>query len=1156
MSIIGSNILAGASGSGVSAYEIEQSLRFNSADSHYLNRTPSSKGNATTWTWSGWLKLGATSNTYNKLFHAYYSNSSRYFILQFVRNGSYDYLQAVGGLYSTSPTSEIINLQTTQKFRDPSAWYHIVFAYDSGNTTSSDRCKLYINGTRVTAFGTATYPGQNNETFVNQSTTPHYLGSSASSECLDGYLAEVNFIDGSALGPDSFGKTNVHGVWTPVGYAGSYTGNSFYLKFASGDGTDSSGLSNTWTANNFTTSGTGTDVMSDTPTTNFPTFNPVYRRPPYPTQTELGTLSNGNLDITFNGANGGRGVTFAEMPTSGKFYFEVTKTGSVDANFAIGLFGNYVDNFDNAWRLVANNTAQLGYAFEGVDSSIKPSGTLTIQQTDVVGVQVDLDNNKFRGYVNGVGLTEATGLSFASYSPLLIDISRQNSGGSNDSLSVNFGQREFANPPGTVGATDYFNTVTWTGDGSNPRTLTGVGFQPDFVWIKGRSVGGDLSHQAFDVVRGLSGGNSIQPDRDVGPGEGTGNGYVSAFTSDGFTVDTTSGDIYVNDSGKTYVAWCWKAGGTASTNTDGSITTTVNVSANDDAGFSIVTYEGTGTATTVGHGLSTAPSVIFVKNRTSTQGWRVYHSALSSASKYLELNTTAGEDTANSVFNGTAPTTSVFSIGDGGAVNNSGDDFVAYCWAEKSGVSKFGSYTGNGSSDGPVISCGFRPAMVIIKWHADVNSAESWQLYDNKRAGNPTNTILQPDSASQEESPSDRYIQFTADGFQLKSSGQQINRSGAKYIFMAWAATFTGSDEFKSLNTANLPAPDIADGSEYFNTILWAGDNANPRTLTGVGFQPDWVWLKDRTQSTNHRLVDAVRGAGNTLKSNNTSSETSSETAGTITAFTSDGFTVEGTSNVEGVNLSGDNFVAWNWKAGDSSSSNTVGSITSTVSASPSSGFSVVSYTGNGSGATVGHGLGVPLDMYITKNRDAVVGWGVYHKDLGGNTKYLNLNDTAAVNTNANIWNSTSPTSTVFSVGADGTSNGTGEDMIAYCFAEVEGYSKFGSYTGNGSTDGPFIFTGHRVAWLLIKRYDSGSSNDWYVFDAVRNTYNAINSGLFPSSSLQEFTQTSYDIDFASNGFKFRNSNAGLNASGGTYIFMSLAENPFGGDGVSPATAR
>jgi hypothetical protein len=351
------------------------------------------------------------------------------------------------------------------------------------------------------------------------------------------------------------------------------------------------------------------------------------------------------------------------------------------------------------------------------------------------------------------------------------------------------------------------------------------------------------------------------------------------------------------------------------------------------------------------------------------------------------------------------------------------------------------------------------------------------------------------------------------------------------------------------LNTFNLTTPTIGATSsttanKYFDINLWTGNNANPRTLTGLSFQPDWVWLKDRSQATNHRLVDAVRGASKTLKSNTTDAETSSEVLGTITAFTSDGFTVQGTSNVDGVNLSGDAYVAWNWKANGTGSSNTAGSITSTVSANTTAGFSIVTYTGTGANATVGHGLGVAPSMVIVKRRPtAGSNWAVWHTGIA-NTEYLQLNSTIAKTTNTAFWNSTSPTSTVFSVGSDPDTNGT-VAIVAYCFAQIAGYSAFGSYTGNGSTDGPFIYTGFRPRFVMIK-LSSGSGSGWLIYDSSRNTYNLTDLYLQANQSNAEAgSSTDNPFDFLSNGFKARYSNSATNQSGGTFIYMAFAENPF-----------
>jgi hypothetical protein len=329
---------------------------------------------------------------------------------------------------------------------------------------------------------------------------------------------------------------------------------------------------------------------------------------------------------------------------------------------------------------------------------------------------------------------------------------------------------------------------------------------------------------------------------------------------------------------------------------------------------------------------------------------------------------------------------------------------------------------------------------------------------------------------------------------------------------------------------------------------LYSGNDANPRSITGVNFQPDFVWLKDRTQAANHRLVDVVRGAGKTLKSNTTDAETSSEALGTITAFTSDGFTVQGTSGVDGVNLSGDNYVAWNWKANGTAVTNTAGTISAQVSANTTSGFSVVTYTGTGANATVGHGLGVAPSMVIIKNRDSgAIGGAVYHTSIGA-TKYLKLFQTTTGSdgeaTDNTAWNGSSPTfdTNVFSVGSLNRTN-SAQQMVAYCFAQVAGYSAFGSYTGNGSNDGTFVFTGFRPRFLIVKRTNDIGS--WIMTDSARSTYNVTGELFNANTSGAEFTTSDIKFDYLSNGFKLREVNGAINASGSTYIYMAFAENPF-----------
>ena len=339
----------------------------------------------------------------------------------------------------------------------------------------------------------------------------------------------------------------------------------------------------------------------------------------------------------------------------------------------------------------------------------------------------------------------------------------------------------------------------------------------------------------------------------------------------------------------------------------------------------------------------------------------------------------------------------------------------------------------------------------------------------------------------------------------------------------------------------------INKGSSYFNTVLYTG-NGSARSLTGVNFKPDFVWIKSRSNSSWwHQWQDIVRGATKRLASNDTATEATD--VQTLTSFDTDGFSL-GTST--SYNNNADTYVAWNWLAANSTTSNTNGSITSTVSANTTAGFSIVSYTGTGANATVGHGLGSAPKMVIIKNRTSAENWRVGHSSLTSWAFRLILDATSAQTSEPNAFNSTAPTSTVFSVGTDDSTNKSTNSLIAYCFAEVKGYSKFGSYTGNGATDGTFIYTGFKPAFIITKRTDTTSQ--WQLLDNKRLGYNPSNSELYADSSEVENTVTKLDI--LSNGFKLRTTSTTQNASGGTYIYMAFAENPFVSSKGLPTTAR
>ena len=341
----------------------------------------------------------------------------------------------------------------------------------------------------------------------------------------------------------------------------------------------------------------------------------------------------------------------------------------------------------------------------------------------------------------------------------------------------------------------------------------------------------------------------------------------------------------------------------------------------------------------------------------------------------------------------------------------------------------------------------------------------------------------------------------------------------------------------------------LDDPTQLFNTILWTGDGNSSRSITGVGFAPDMVWWKGRTTTFDHRLIDTLRSGTYPKLLYPNLNILESEDVNNAESIDSDGFTI-GSGNA--VNQSGQTYVAWNWKAGGTGSSNTDGSITSTVSANTTAGFSIVSYTGTGSAGTVGHGLSsAPSIIIIKVLTNTANDWVVYHQATGNNqSTFLNANN--AVFSNAFI-NNTTPTSSVFSVDGSNYSSGSSRNYIAYCFAEKKGYSKFGSYTGNGSTDGSYIHLGFKPAWVMLRRTDT--TQDWYMFDNKRDTINPMDIYLRANESGAEPSAFTF-FDFLSNGFKCRNSASAVNASGGTYIFMAFAESPFVNSNGIPNNAR
>jgi hypothetical protein len=792
-------VIAGNSAS--TGYNLTRSLRFRASASASLTRTMTTPTNNLKWTLSAWVKRGSVLTTENQIMNAGTAGSDDQFL--FTGSSQLGFYVANGAAYY---------LITNAVFRDPAAWYHIVFVYDSANATAANRLLMYVNGTQVTSFATALYPTQNYASQINSAVLNRIGLRSNSASPLDGYLTEVNFIDGQALTPSSFGSTNaLTGVWQPARYTGTYGTNGFYLPFTDnsalttasnvGLGKDFSGNGNYWVTNNISiTAGVTYDSMTDVPTltsataANFAVLNPV----------ALGidaTLTNGNLTIAYGTAVTRTGTAASMGMTSGKYYWEITVTASstnpCDAEIGIS---NTTENSAVTTGIgyypgyTAKGWGYYGNTGDKVTNAVATAYGSTYTTNDVIGVAFDATAGSLTFYKNNTSQGVAfSSLPAGTYYPAVGD----GSSAGTLTMAANFGQRPFTyTPPTGFVALNTYNLPTstivkgntvmdatlWAGDNTARSITNAAAFKPDLVWIKDRTTAG-IWHVWFDSVRGV--GNQLssnQTDAELASASNVA-GKVSAFNSNGFSVVTGSSSYYsVNQTAENYVGWQWQAGqGSSSSNTNGTITSTVSVNAS--AGFSVVTYTGTGANATVGHGLGVAPSFIVCKARSTTGSWQTYHSALTGTTGIF-LDLTSASFASSVYWNNTNPTSSVFSIGTSSFVNVASQTQVAYCWTPIAGFSAFGSYTGNGSTDGPFIYLGFRPRWIMFK---DTGAASQWRIWDTARDPyNITTNALYANSSGTEQS-ADNYLDIVSNGFKIRSTNAGVNTSAGNYIYMAYA---------------------------------------------------------------------------------------------------------------------------------------------------------------------------------------------------------------------------------------------------------------------------------------------------------------------------------------------------------------------------------
>jgi len=662
--------------------------------------------------------------------------------------------------------------KTVAKFRDPSAWYHIVAAVDTAQATTADRFKLYVNGVEQTLTGTL----PTLDFLVTNGTTSIHAVGELATVLANVYVAELYYINDQQLTPGDFGELNTDGVWIPKEYAGTFAGtNSCYLKFdpsaANGIGHDHSGNGNNFSATGFNTSGTGTDVMSDTPTNNFSTLNALaFSGTP-------GLLADGNLayrEATGSATWKSRWSTIA--PASGKWYAEILLTYSGTTGFTYQAHIGLHDGLAST-TYIGQSATSYGYSASGnkYNNASSTAYGSAWGNNDIVQIAYDVDAGKVWFGKNGTWQASGdpaagTNEAFSGVpANLFIGISAiWVSPDGTTWLYSNFGQRDFAYTPPTnflplntaqllvadiADGSDYFQSVLDTG--ANILSSAQAAFSSGLWWIKDRA--NTNQHQFVDSARGSG----------------------LTLTCPSLGLDTA----YAVPAGNS-VAWCWNAGGAPVANTDGTIPS--EVSANKAAGFSIVKHVGTNAAGTIGHGLDKAPEFMIAKNRDYAGGWVVYHSKLTSADYYLRLDTTGAQSNSSNYWGNTAPTSSVFSVDTDAFNNRGGDNIVTYCWHSVPGYSSIGSYVGNGNADGPFIHTGFRPAFLLVKL---VTTVGWWVMVDAERnTYNPLDFELYPNANSAENTVAiTTAVDFTANGFKIRTSDANWNSSGQTLIYAAFA---------------------------------------------------------------------------------------------------------------------------------------------------------------------------------------------------------------------------------------------------------------------------------------------------------------------------------------------------------------------------------
>ena len=809
MSLINSTAIPSGVATG---YQIANSARFNGTSTK-LTRTPSSTGNRRMLTFSAWIKQGDVSTSING--NAFFSAG--------VNGDKFAYQS--GSLFRTTgyKSSAYWGMRDWNGVqRDSGGWKHIVMRFDTAQGTEANRSKLFINGVEATQNYKYYDIAQNYDMRYNHTADAHWLGAMNNGAYFDGYMAEVHWIDGAIVSPNAFGEVGDYGEWKPKAYVpadyAAYGTNGYYLNFADSShfGKDVSGNGNNWTDTGFGTH----DQMLDSPTNNFATPNPLNGN------SSGYTFTEGNLYAKRSAGAWQPYYGTMGMP-SGKWYWEAFYKVGYDAQIGVALdtysstttlqaAGAYsiysVANgtgykYDNgsqsygggAWHWSTNVILQVAYDADtgkmwiGKDNTWYSSGNPSTGANPWVTVSAANRGNLLPAFAGYDSATQQY-INFGQDSSFTGLKTAQNNQDAND-----IGDFYYTPPTGflalctsnlpdvAVVPSENFNTVLYTGTDATNSThaITGVNFQPDWVWTKDRDAAYD--HYIFDAVRGTGVTKGMRVSSIAAEGMAN-NAYdaLSSFDSNGFTITGAGfGSLYQDRNNADYVSWNWKANGSGSANTTGSINT-IKTSANVDAGFSIVKWVGNeGSDESIGHGLSKAPEMILTWNLDEGWGNQVYHKAMGTNKKMM-ISETSGAETDTDVWADTAPTSSVFYVGTDIMTNWDDRNYIGYCFHSVDGYSKVGSYVGNSSANGTFVYTGFKPAFVMVK----NTDGWGWFMHDSAREPNNENDVfLLADSTAADSATDNSHMDFLSNGFKLRTSSVIGNGSSYTLIYIAFAET-------------------------------------------------------------------------------------------------------------------------------------------------------------------------------------------------------------------------------------------------------------------------------------------------------------------------------------------------------------------------------